>query len=308
MRRKLKRALKDPFFARTFFNALLNKVGHGTTFYGNVAAYRSDSDDGQYAAAVLAAVNDQKVFDYFKRSFVYRTVLEHVSDAQGRRYLDLVRARDEALLADALTSILIEDDLGGPFKFRHEDFDMPLSATTLRYLKVTSDLKGLFGTDLGHVAEIGCGYGGQAYANDRLLNVAKATLFDLPVVNQLIDRYLNSLLMKGCFETVTINQMAPQVYDLVISNYAFSELPAAVQQTYIRKVLATSRRGYLTMNTGYGGPSSQGKLTLEQLKALLPPFEIFEEDPLTSPHNYILVWGHDDYFAKCHLKAKQVEL
>ncbi len=87
----------------------------------------------------------------------------------------------------------------------------------------------------------------------------------------------------------------PQDYDLVISNYAFSELPEPVERTYIDKVLSRSKRGYLTMNSGlsdHAGRESE-KLTLDELKNLLPPFEIFEEKPYAK-HNYIIVWGHQE--------------
>lgn len=82
------------------------------------------------------------------------------------------------------------------------------------------------------VAEIGCGYGGQTLVNDQLLNVKSAGLFDLPFVNKLIDRYLNAHLLKGAYYTTVINKEIPQNYDLVISNYAFSELPKKLQLTY----------------------------------------------------------------------------
>ena len=65
--------------------------------------------------------------------------------------------------------------------------------------------------------------------------------------------------MNGAYEVTTLNEQLPCNYDLVISNYAFSELPMLVQQAYIRKVLAYCTRGYLTMNTGIGGVRSKTK-------------------------------------------------
>ena len=58
-------------------------------------------------------------------------------------------------------------------------------------------------------------------------------LFDLPKVNKLIERYLNSHLLKGSYKTTTLNQEISEKYDLVISNYAFSELPKSLQIKYI---------------------------------------------------------------------------
>jgi hypothetical protein len=83
-------------------------------------------------------------------------------------------------------------------------------------------------------------------------------------------------------------------WDLVISNYAFSELPSDLQKIYVEKVLSKSDRGYLVMNSGmtnYSGRSG-GKLTLEELRILLPEFQVFKEIPNTGPDNYVIVWGH----------------
>ena len=62
--------------------------------------------------------------------------------------------------------------------------------------------------------------------------------------------------------------------------------------TYIRKIIAKAKRGYLTMNTGKTESSRDvNKLTIEELRSILPSFEILPELPLTSPNNYIIVWG-----------------
>jgi putative sugar O-methyltransferase len=266
--------------------------------------YRSDSENGKYGAAVTKALNDQSAFDTFKRKRAYRKILEHVSRTQGQDYLKIVRSREDGLLEAALETVFRSDDVGSPVKYQYEGVEPALSPTTLRYLKVASDLKGLFGEGLDRIAEIGCGYGGQTLVNDQLLNYRYATLFDLPFVNELIRKYLNTMLLNGAYRVTTINETLPANYDLVISNYAFSELPTVLQHAYIRKVLANSERGYLTMNSGLGGRRSSGKLSIEQLQELLPPFEIYEEDPLTSPYNYIIVWGHDKDFATRHMTLK----
>lgn len=268
--------------------------------------YRSDSENGKYGAVVTKALSNQKAFDTFKRKRAYRKILEHVSRAQGEDYLKIVSSRKDGLLEVALETVFKSDDVGSPVKHQYECVEPALSPTTLRYLKVASDLKGLFGEGVDRIAEIGCGYGGQTLVNDQLLKFRYATLFDLPFVNELIRKYLNTMLLNGAYRVATINETLPENYDLVVSNYAFSELPTILQQAYIRKVVANAKRGYLTMNSGLGGKRSVGKLSLEQLQELLPPFEIYEEEPLTSPFNYIIVWGHDKDFAAQHMTQKQI--
>lgn len=260
--------------------------------FSSLEAYRSDSDNGKYPAVVAEILANQAAFDTFKRNRVYNRILEHVSDEQGQAYLDILRARDDGLLNRALERLLIEDDIGSPRKCSYLGVDGQLSPTTLRYVKVASDLHKLFGCDLGTVAEIGCGYGGQCLTNDTLLSVKEAVLFDLPFVNQLITRYLESFILSGAYRTTTLNQHVPKPFDLVISNYAFSELPEPVERAYITKVLAHAKRGYLTMNSGMGNDRTKGKMTLDQLREALPPFEILDEEPLTYEGNYIIAWGH----------------
>jgi len=275
-------------------------------FFCHAEEYRSVSENGRYVSAVIRALKNQKAFDNFKKSYSYREILEHVSKDQGRMYLDILEARNDSILSRGLSTVLISDQVGNPIKYHYERYENPLSPTTLRYLKVTSDLKILFGSSLGQVAEIGCGYGGQALVNDQLLDVQSARLFDLPFVIKLIDRYLNNHLLKGAYATTVINKEEPRDYDMVISNYAFSELPKTLQLAYINKVLSKSKKGYLTMNSGLGGCFSPGKLTISELKELLPKFRVIEEEPLTADHNYIIVWGHSEEALEKHFKPLKV--
>jgi hypothetical protein len=308
---KIKRAISDPFYALHVFKdryldslrrCFLN-LKFGSKLFSHAVEYRSASDNGQYPAVVAKAVKNQRNFENFKRFYAYREILEHVSREQGERYLQILTKRNDGILSNALESVLISDSIGNPIKFSYENINILLSPTTLRYVKVASDLKILFGEELNSVAEIGCGYGGQCLVNEKLLRYKRFTLFDLPFVNQLIKRYLDYTLMDGSYEVATINEKPSGEYDLAISNYAFSELPRELQRVYIKKVLAKSQRGYLTMNSGIGGSFDDGRLTIVELRKLLPHFECFEESPLTGQHNYIIVWGHNpnsenDFFTR----------
>lgn len=272
--------------------SILNKIAkREAAIFFHRSEFRSDSENGRYAASVDRALRSQRAFDNFKRDKHYREILEHVSREKGAQYLEILQSRNDGILDLGLNSVLVSDDIGNPIKYSYEGFPIPLSPTTLRYLKVASDLQVLFGDELGNVAEIGCGYGGQALVNDQILKVEFATLFDLPIVSRLIERYLDSYLLRGGYQATTINRASAAEYDLVISNYAFSELPKEVQMAYISKILRTSMRGYLTMNSGLSGDRSVGKFSLNELRDLLPEFNVFQENPETSPHNYVIIWG-----------------
>jgi len=265
---------------------------HPKTFVG--AEYiRSDTDDGLYIRAVENANHNFEAFLNFKRNEDYRVVLEHVSYEQGREYLEILRSEAPDFV-EGVNRFLVNDIVGNPIRFFYEGAGL-VSPTTLRYLKVASDLRQLFG-DLNAVTvgEIGVGYGGQLLILDQIYEFQRYDLYDLPPVLRLTSRYLESHLLNSSYRTTTLNQCGRDAsYDLVLSNYAFSELPAKLALKYVEKVLSKARRGYLTMNSGRGtSERNRGKLSIEDYRNLLPAFEIKEERPLTGADNYILVWGH----------------
>lgn len=256
---------------------------------------RSDSDDGQYVLAVQDAVKSYESFSVFKRNPHYQAVLEHVSEELGHQYLAIIK-RDSPALFENIEVFKKNDLIGNPTVFGYPDIGI-MSPTTLRYIKVTSDLIKLFGSHIGErVVEIGGGYGGQALINDSVFRMKEYELLDLPPVLSLISRYLESHIMNCAYKVTTLNQKTgDDYYDLVISNYAFSELPSHVQIRYIEKIVRKSSRGYLTMNSGLTETSHPvKKLSLEQLRNYLPSFDVFEEHPLTGPENYIIAWGHSN--------------
>lgn len=251
----------------------------------------SDSErSGLYLSEIRKILKSQKLFNNFKLNWNYNIILEHVSEIEGEQYLAVLRRRKDGFLEQALNSVFVTDYIGNPRRFDfNEGF---ISPTTARYVKVASDLRRLFGNDLDSIAEIGCGYGGQTIVSNTLNNYINFSLFDLDDVNRLIKRYLNNFILNGSFTTYTLNEYNGQKkFDLVVSNYAFSELPRELQKKYIEKVLIHSKSGYLTMNSGLFEPNLGNKMSLEEIKEYIPSLEIYNEEPKTGPNNYIIVWG-----------------
>jgi putative sugar O-methyltransferase len=305
MIKKIIKAFKDPKYAFYYlYNKHIKFLLH-ETFISNKELKSETENYPRYLFEVKSAVENQKSFDNFRNKYGYKEVLENVTYKQGYEYLKILKERNDNIFEKGLSTILVNDNIGNPIKYTYKGMQSALSPQTLRYLKVTSDLFGLFGKNFKKVVEIGCGYGGQQLINDQLLNIDSLILFDLPIVNKLISKYLNAHLLNGTFKTSTINEIEPNNYDLVVSNYAFSELPEKLQLKYIEKVVSNSDRGYLTMNSGLNCQfSTKGKLPIKRLYEYLPEFEIFEEEPLTSPNNYIIVWGHDKNNVNNILKKK----
>jgi hypothetical protein len=294
---KFKRLISDP---KVVLDRLYSKVLSPflPDEFSGATGNRSVSEvNGKYLSAVMKALNNYSAFSNFKRHPYYQGVLEHVSESQGADYLSVISRQTPQFLHESILSKILEnDDIGNPIKYSYRDVG-PISPTTLRYLKVASDLKHYFGDDLGQdVVEIGCGYGGQCRILDQLFDIKRYQLFDLPLVNQLISKYLESYIMRGSYCTSTINTYEPKPIDLVISNYAFSELPRNIQESYIEKVLSKSAKGYLSMNERSNMVKTKGFLSppyqLEDFRSRLPTFEVIEEIPLTGPGNYIIIWGH----------------
>lgn len=254
---------------------------------------RSESEGGLYVAFVRRAVGSQKVFSSFKRHPSYQSILEHVSKADGEAYLRVIEMQSPDFMG-MIEKFKENDLIGNPISHVFPGVGR-ISPTTLRYMKVASDLKKYFGVDFGKkIIEVGVGYGGQMLVLDKVFSGLDYTLIDLPPVLDLTSRYLESHILNGSYSIKTLNQMAGNLsYDLVVSNYAFSELPPRLQEAYIKKIFSKSKRGYLTMNSGFESSTfSKNHLSIDELRRLLPSFEIMEELPLTAEGNYIIVWGH----------------
>ena len=282
------------------FSDFANKLGSRlrTTLtkpsFEAVEELRSLTDFGFYTELVRRAAANRRVFEGFKHNPIYRKVLEHVSQEQGARYLDQIEKKWPELLKE-IERYKINDRCGNPIRFRYPRIG-EISPTTLRYLKVCCDLRELFGSlDGMNLAEIGVGYGGQFLLSDVAWNLGSWTLFDLDPVLQLTNRYLECHLIKSVYRPTTLNRFdcREAQFDLAISNYAFSELPRALQLAYIGKVLRKAKRGYMTMNSGKQTGSSR-HMSLEELRECLPGLREFAEVPLTAKDNYVLVWGQLD--------------
>ena len=119
---------------------------------------------------------------------------------------------------------------------------MKMFNTPEQYQTVMQKLVELFGPlDGMRICEIGGGYGGQAKAIMDKCKVGCYHIIDLPEVVKLQERFLSSTIVE-CFDYAT-----GFIYDLVISNYALSEIPD--NKYYIDEVLRKSRHGYITCNT-----------------------------------------------------------
>ena len=270
-----------------------------TRIIGRFDSEKSEFLESLYLRFVSGVVYDYDKFKRFKRHPYYNLVVEHLSYESGYEYLRYIQTVYPDLgSSQAFKNMLSKDDLGAPRKYFYRSIGMDASPTTLRYLKVVGDIRALFGPKLGRIAEIGGGYGGQAVCLDSVLEVEAYSSFDMFEVNHLVSKYLNHFTLNCKFCTRVLNEVGrndAESYDLVISNYAFSELPLAIQTKYLERVVSRSHGGYITINSGRGGQfEDRGvKFSADILKEKIPGAFLVAEEPSTNPLNAILVWGLD---------------
>lgn len=240
-----------------------------------------------YPQVCLDASRDLSLFRSFRRNPIYNEILEHTSPEQGEEYLRLISEDPDVL--KCMDRFVKNDDHGGPRLSRYPGIGL-VSPSTLRYVKVLADLKKYFRSlDHLNVCEIGVGYGGQCRVVNAYYRPAAYTLVDIQPALALTQRFLDNYTLPSVLSYKTMNELARQSYDLVISNYAFTELPRSIQDVYLDRLLLPSKRGYITYNEIT--PTEFRSYRSEELARMIPGARILKEEPLTHPRNCLIVWG-----------------
>lgn len=146
---------------------------------------------------------------------------------------------------------------------------MRMFNTNERYQLHLDNIINHFGSlSYNRVCEIGGGYGRLAEMIYDKFKPACYHIIDLPEVCDLQCRYLSGKPIE-CF-----TEPKDEDYDLVISNYALSEI--LDNKPYIDKVLSRSKHGYITCNTN--------------MVKLDWPHERYPDIKGERETNYILIW------------------
>jgi hypothetical protein len=197
----------------------------------------------KYEQFCFEAVKDDHVFENFKRSPIYNEILEHVPKHEGLTYYSNIPD------ANNFIGLFPDDSIGNPNKTQYGKY--LLSPTTLRYIKILCDIRKRFGTiDNFNICEIGIGYGGQFLALDTIFNIKNYTFVDLPGACALTEKYLSKFNTKCPY--IFKSTIKEFEYDLVISNFAFTEFPKPLQEEYLTKIVSKAKRGFLILNMEQG--------------------------------------------------------
>lgn len=252
----------------------------------------SISDYDEYKNFCLEASKNDDIFKNFKQSSIYNTILEHTSIEQGHEYINfLCKLKNYNQILKKQNIFKQNDLLGNPTLFNFKDSFGEISPSTLRYVKVLCEIETLIGNlNDFKICEIGVGYGGQAKLITEYFNIKEYYLLDLNEVLELSNKYLgnkNNLYFKH------LNDLIVDNYDLVISNYAFSEIKKDIQIEYVNKVIKNSKHGYFTFNfisDIFNINSLSKEEFIELIKDENKDIKIINEYPLTHPKNFILYW------------------
>ena len=248
----------------------------------------SVSDSSGYLQIIANAVDDEESFAKFRSNREYRQILEHVSKSQGYEYLRKIMLSTSEL-KKLISEVSFLNTCGLPLVYFYPRLGF-LSPTTLRYCKVFDELNRLFPNMAQmNIAEIGGGFGGQAAVLRKLSGFKSYTIYDLPEVHELQSRFLKAN-NSDSGVLYADGRLAPSgKFDLVISNYAVSELQRELQVAYFKNVVKSSTRGYLTWNLI--SQNRLGGLSVNEVLQYIPSATITEESPLTDEGNVLITWG-----------------
>ena len=252
---------------------------------------QSVSNNTGYPDVCLKASQNDEAFNVFKTVPEYTQILEHTSVEYGQNYIDIIKRDNTHLLNEEnLNKFKTNDNHGG--SITHDYGEFTIAPSTLRYIKVLSDLINTFGDLNGfRIAEIGGGYGGQCKVITDYFDIKDYHIMDIPEANALTERYLNTLGVKN-FRNSSFDELGVEEYDLVISNYAYTELDRGLQDVYKTNIIDGSANGYITCNfiIHFAAGGKFDTYSKDELLALKGDTETLTEEPLTAPTNFVLVW------------------
>ncbi len=211
---------------------------------GSISEFRNN---GQHPKFCIQAATNPQVFKDFKRHPICLHVIEGLAHHIGLQYYEVIKSEFPEIL-NMVEMFRENDAIGNPLTYEYKGIGK-FSPPTIRFIKVAAELEQRFG-DLSklRIIEIGGGYGGQCQIVSKL-GFKHYTIVDLPETIQLVRKYIETTGVKNVslFDRTQIDQVNGQ-FDLIISNYAFSEIGREEQQKYITKIIEHVPNGYMLMN------------------------------------------------------------
>lgn len=267
----------------------------GSEIFESPQMYHIITDDGscqsynKYPQFCKLAADNETIFLAFRSNIFYQAIVENVSYEQGLDIEKIINNEYQYLLP-YFDKICSEDRIGNPVIYFFPLTGISCSSTVIRYVKIAGDLHKAFG-DLNNlnIVEIGGGFGGQCKILHDIFGFKSYTIIDLPECTPLINKYLSYFNIENT-QTVNSTELKnQQQYDLVISNYAFSEIDREGQLQYIEKIINLAPMGYIT----YDYLQRVNPLLLSEFVLLLSAHKkviLHRENPATGDNNFVILW------------------
>ncbi len=254
------------------------------------AEYAQQSITGSmptYLEACSKAVEDPSYFQTFRSRPEYGPILECGFGGESAQYL-LNKASSQTLAKLELFRRL--DQYGAPVTN-----DIPgvgrFSGTTLRYVVIADQITKFFSLPSQPViAEVGAGFGGQCYILSHAIPFSKYFIYDLPEVECLIGKMMQTLAVKNVSLMPLQSQLPVGKIDLLVSNYAFSECSRETQLSYFERVLSKADRGYIIFNKlgCFNSLSAEELVQLLDERHMNP--QVHPEPIFTYQDNVLITW------------------
>jgi len=212
------------------------------------------------------ALDDDIVFNNFKKYPAFIKILEHTSEYIGHKYLDLIFNEYEKYALSLDWVKLMENDMiGNPDIVNFSKIKNYLkldnynySPSTLYYIYRGLDIidRLLINNKSNTILEIGGGYGGQCkllldMCEMLNVNIEKYGIIDLMYVSKLQNKYLSKFNYTNIdfFEFEDMNNFDVfREYDRLISVFALSEFEIDVQNYYIDNIIRNFNNYYILCN------------------------------------------------------------
>jgi len=180
----------------------------------------------------------------FRSKPIILKFMDNVHPKIGEKNLEFIQKYYPDLI-DKMAKFQKNDSVGNPNTYPYSVGDF--CPATLRYIKIAGDIDERFShLEKAKIVEIGGGYGGQCRIIKELFPNADYTIVDLKEVLLLAKSYLDAFNLDVTFTPVE-DIKTEEKYDLVISNFAFSECTKEVQDEYLNTLIKNSEHGYMIM-------------------------------------------------------------
>lgn len=239
----------------------------------------------------MEAVDNDQVFDSFKKDRNFTTILEHTSKEASIVFLQRILDEFPKIVEKINWDKVAENDkFGSPILLEYSNVPSKnklYSPSTIAYtFKALDILRHMKESNLNdvNILEIGAGYGGQCKMILDLaplfnINIESYTLVDLYYPNKLQKKYLSRLgyndkIFYQAFELLEDGKVSLNKFDYLVSIYALSEFTEQVRTIYLN-MLGSEYKYYILWNT----PTSHDMYADSLIE---------EEFPKTGPHNVLL--------------------